>query len=70
MIELEHLHGGTNDTVLFWPGGVYADIKQPGADEQELATPILSLKYVTAFLQTDLFLVHPFFCERKAVLVQ
>ena len=26
--------------------------------------------YVTAFLQTDLFLVHLFFCERKAVPVQ
>ena len=38
-----------------------------GDDEQELATPIL---HVTAFLQTDLFLVHLFFCERKAALVQ
>ena len=26
--------------------------------------------YVTAFLQTDLFLVYLFFCERKAVPVQ
>ena len=26
--------------------------------------------YVTAFLQTDLFLVDLFFCERKAVPVQ
>ena len=26
--------------------------------------------YVTAFLQTDLFLVHLFSCERKAVPVQ
>ena len=25
------------------------------------------LAYVTAFLQTELFLVHLFFCERKAV---
>ena len=39
-----------------------------GADEQELATPILSLSQ--GILQTDLFLVHRFFCERKAVLVQ
>ena len=38
---------------------------QAGADEQELATPILR-----QFLQTDLFLVHLFFCERKAVPVQ
>ena len=26
--------------------------------------------YVTAFLQTDLFLVYLFFCERKALPVQ
>ena len=26
--------------------------------------------YVMAFLQTDLFLVYLFFCERKAVAVQ
>ena len=26
--------------------------------------------YVTAFLQTDLFLVHFFFSERKAITVQ
>ena len=34
-----------------------------GADEWEHATPILS----HGILQTDLFLVYLFFCERKAV---
>ena len=28
------------------------------------------LAYVTAFLQTDLFLVHLFFCEREVVPVR
>ena len=51
--------------------GVYMGIQGytwvlTGANDQEHATPI----NVTAFLQTDLFLVHLFFCERKAVPVQ
>jgi len=38
---------------------------------QEPMSRSLQLPYwVTAFLQTDLFLVHLFFCERKAVRVQ
>ena len=41
-----------------------------GADEQKLATPVLIQVYVAAFLQTGLFLVHLFFCERNAVPVQ
>ena len=28
------------------------------------------LAYVTAFLQTDLFLVHLFFCEREVIPIQ
>ena len=39
--------------------------------KQELMTRSVQLPYcVTAFLQTDLFLVHLFFRERKAVPVQ
>ena len=47
---------------------IFNTVNLSGADGQELATPVPSL-YVTAFLQTDLFLVHLFFCER-AVPVQ
>ena len=52
------------DFVTFWgifPSRYY--FFPAGADEQELATPILSL--VTAFLQTDLFLVHPFLLWKR-----
>jgi len=46
---------------------------QPLAGYQEPMSRTLQLPYlayVTAFLQTDLFLEYVFFCERKAVPVQ
>ena len=49
--------------VAFRTRKVLGTFEKRGADEQELAN-------VTAFLQTDLFLLHLFFCKRKAVPVQ
>ena len=38
--------------------------------QEPMSRSLQLLYYVTAFLQTDLFLVYLFFCQRKAVPVQ